>query len=68
MLVRLVAYCIMIVGVLDTGLYVTRCLEPKHPMPVKVIPIVLDSIPTVIGIIILIKAKALAAWLANKIE
>ena len=68
MLVRLVACCIMIVGVLDTGLYVTRCLEPKHPMPVKVIPIVLDSIPTVIGIIILIKAKALAAWLANKIE
>ena len=68
MLVRLVACCILIVGVLETGLYVTRCLEPKHPMPVKVIPVVLDSIPTVIGIIVLIKAKALAARLAEKLE
>jgi len=68
MLVRLVAACVMVIGLLDTGLYITQCLAPKHPMPVKILPIVLNSIPFVIGVVILIKTKAIANWIADKLE
>jgi hypothetical protein len=68
MLVRLIAACVMVIGLLDTGLYLTQCLAPKHPVPVKIFPIVLDSIPFVIGVAVLIKAKAIANWIADKIE
>jgi hypothetical protein len=37
-------------------------------VPVKVVPIVLNSIPVVIGIAILIKAKAVAHWISDKLE
>jgi hypothetical protein len=66
--VRLVAACFMVVGLLDTGLYLTQCFEPKHPAPVKALPIVLNSIPFVIGVVILIKAKAVANWISDKLE
>ena len=68
MLVRLVAGCVMVIGLLDVGLYFTKCLIPKPPVPVKIFPIVLNSIPVVIGIAILIKAKAMANWISDKLE
>lgn len=66
--VRLVAACFMVIGLLDTGLYLTQCFEPKHPAPVKILPIVLNSIPFVIGVVILIKARAVANWISDKLE
>jgi hypothetical protein len=66
--VRLVAGCFVVIGLLDTGLYLTKCLLPKPPAPVKALPIVLNSIPSVIGVIILVKAKAVANWLSDKLE
>ncbi len=68
MLVRLIAASVMVIGLLDTALYLTQCLVPKHPMPVKIFPIVLNSIPFVIGVAVLIKAKAIANWIADKLE
>ena len=68
MLVRLIAACVMVVGLLDTGLYLTQCLASKQPVPVKILPIVLNSIPFVIGIILLIKARAIAEWINDQIE
>ncbi|HTV63794.1 MAG TPA: hypothetical protein VMH30_14630 [Verrucomicrobiae bacterium] len=68
MLVRLVAMCVMLVGFLDTALYLTRCFEPKHPEPVRVLPIVTNSIPVVVGAVILMRAKAIAEWLADWLE
>jgi hypothetical protein len=35
---------------------------------VKVLPLVVNSTPLVIGVVILIKAKAIAAWIADKLE
>ena len=58
----------MVIGLLDTGLYLTQCFEPKHPAPVKILPIVLNSIPFVIGVVILIKARAVANWISDKLE
>jgi hypothetical protein len=66
--VGLVAACFMVIGLLDTGLYLTQCFEPKHPATVKISPIVLNSIPFVIGVVILIKARAVANWISDKLE
>jgi hypothetical protein len=66
--VRLVALCFMVVGLLDAGLYLTKCLLPKPPAPVKILPIALNLIPFVAGIAILIRAKAIAQWICDKLE
>ena len=68
MFVRLIAGCVMLVGLLDVGLYLTKCLLPRPPLPVKVLPILSNSIPLVIGVVIFIKARAVADWLAEKLE
>jgi hypothetical protein len=86
MFVRFTAACLMVVGLLDTGLYLAKCLRPKpnwpalmsndpppfshdiYFVPEDVLPIVLNSIPLLIGIAILIKAKAIAQWLSEKLE
>jgi tellurite resistance protein TehA-like permease len=68
MLVRLVAVCVIVIGMLDVGLYLTKCYEIKHPMPVKVLPIVWNSVPALIGIVILAKARAIAEWVSDKLE
>jgi hypothetical protein len=66
--VRLVAGCFMVIGLLDTGLYLTQCYEPKHPSPVRILPIVFNSIPFVVGVVVLIKAKAVANWISDRLE
>jgi hypothetical protein len=89
------AGCLMVVGLLDTGLYVAQHLPPKQPAPVvqsgnsapvnqsndaasaveprhstpmKVLPIALNSIPFVIGVVGLVRAKAVANWISDKLE
>lgn len=68
MFVRFIAGCVMVIGLLDIGLYLTKCLVPKPPLPVEVIPILLNAIPVVIGMGILIKSRAIAEWIAEKFE
>jgi hypothetical protein len=77
MLVRLIAGCILVIGLLGIGLYVMRCLERAHPavwtLPIvlnslRVFPMVLNSIPLLIGIAILIRARTIARWIADKFE
>jgi hypothetical protein len=77
-LVRLVAICLIVVGLLDSGMYFTQYLTPyfqihnhvasQPPQPLKIYRIVLDSLPIIAGIVILIKARAVAEWLIDKIE
>lgn len=77
-LVRIVALCIIVLGLLDGGIYFTQYLMPyagmghpgpnQHLPPVNVLRVVLDSIPIIAGIVILIKAKAIAAWLSDWIQ
>jgi hypothetical protein len=74
-LVRLIALCLMVIGLLDAGLYFTQYLgllsstthrEPHQPL--NILRIILDSLPIIVGIVILIKAKAIAGWVADLIE
>ena len=78
-LVRLVAVCIMLVGILDAGTYLTQYVTPyferhqhlelSQPIaPLHIWRLVLDTLPVIIGIVILVKAKAVAEWLADMIE
>jgi hypothetical protein len=71
-LVRLVAVCIILVGVMDAGMYLTQYVAPifKHqpPAPLSIFRLTLDAIPLIVGIVILVKAKAVAEWLADMIE
>jgi hypothetical protein len=74
-LVRFIAICIIVVGLLDAGLYFTEYLgllsstthhEPRQPL--NILRVVLDSLPVIVGIVILIKAKPIAEWVADLIE
>jgi hypothetical protein len=77
-LVRLVAICLLFAGIIDAGIYLTQYETPYYemqrhlphsdPLPLKVWRLVLDAIPFLAGIIILVKAKALAEWVADLIE
>lgn len=77
-LVRLVAGCIIILGLLDAGVCLTQYVIPyselhQHaqsgrPAPLNIFRLVLDSIPVILGIVILIKAKAVADWLSDVIQ
>jgi hypothetical protein len=76
-LVRLVALCIIVIGLLDAGMYFTQYLMPyatqhrtpdQHLPPVSILRIILDSIPVIAGIVILFKAKAIADWLSDWIQ
>ncbi len=84
--VRFTAVCVMLVGVLDTGLYMAQRWHPKPAppavqvqdptlasapepaAPVKVVPLVLNAIPFVIGIVMLFKARSIAEWIGEKLE
>ena len=68
MLVRLVAGCIILIGLLDVSVYVARCLEPAHPQPVRPFPIVLNSIPVLVGLGVWIKSRPIAQWIADQFE
>ncbi len=77
-LVRLVAGCIIVIGLVDAGLYLTQFVLPyfklhhhvanQHPQPLSLFRISLDFIPIIAGIVALVKAKAIAAWLSDVIQ
>lgn len=67
-LVRLVGVMLIVATVLELGLYLAKCLNPNHRLPIEVIAILLRSIPALLGIVVLIKANAIADWLADLLD
>jgi hypothetical protein len=77
-LVRLVAICLIALGLLDAVMCFTQYLTPyfqmhnhvqtQRPAPLNIFRVILDSLPIIAGIVVLIKAKAVAEWLADLIE
>jgi hypothetical protein len=74
-LVRLIAGCLIVLGLLDCGLYFTEYLhlfsssghkEPSQPL--NVLRIILDSLPIIAGIVVFIKARPIAEWISDLIE
>ena len=66
MLVRFIAASLIGVSVVEIALY--WVLSSTHHAPMQTFPCILKSIPAVLGIAILIKAKALAEWISDKLD
>ena len=66
MLVRFIAVALMGVSVVELALY--WVVSSSHHTPMETFPCVLKSIPAALGLVILIKAKAVAEWISNKLD
>lgn len=77
-LVRLLAICLIALGLLDAAMYFTQYLTPylnahahheaQPAAPLNIFRVILDAIPIIAGIVALIKAKAIAEWLSDLIQ
>jgi hypothetical protein len=66
MLVRFIAAALIGWTMVDLALY--WVIAQHNHTPVETFPCVLKSIPCVLGIVMLIKAKAIAEWISNKLD
>jgi hypothetical protein len=66
MLVRVVAVTLIGWALIDFTLY---CLVSQHDnRPMKIFPCIVKSIPAVLGVVMLIKAKVVAQWISDKLD
>ncbi len=65
-LVCFIAIALIGYGLLEMGLYWGECLV--HKQPVRILHFARPAVPLVAGVVILIRAKAVAKWLADKLE
>lgn len=66
MLVRFVAVALIGWAFVDVSLYWVICSHDNKP--VEVIPCLLKSLPFLLGVIMLIRAKSLAEWVSDKLD
>ena len=66
MLVRFIALSLIGVAIMEIALY--WVVSSTHHEPVEILPCVLKSVPAIVGLVILIKAKAIAEWISNKLD
>ena len=66
MLIRVVAAALIGWAVVDIALY---CFLRQHKnLPVEILPCVLKSIPALLGFAGLVRSKAIAEWIADKLD
>jgi hypothetical protein len=66
MLVRFIAVALLGASIVELSLY--WVVSSAHHVSVDVFICVLKSIPAVAGLVVLIKSRAIANWLANKLD
>ena len=66
LLVRFIAVALMAWSVLELGLYWAVCHHQQQSL--AILPCVIKSLPLIAGVLGLIKAKAMAAWLVELME
>lgn len=66
MLVRFIAVALLGWTVIELSLYWAE--SHFHGTPIPVVSCILQCIPFVLGVVVLIKSKALAAWISEKLE
>ena len=68
-LVRLLGVILLVVTVLELGLYWAECsLHKPEPVHMEAVPIVLRCIPALLGAVVLVKSRAIAEWVADKLD
>ena len=66
MLVRFIAASLICATLVELTLYWV-IVQHDHT-PVEIFPCILKSIPAVAGIVMLVKARALAEWISNRLD
>jgi hypothetical protein len=66
MLVRVIAVALIAWTAVELAL--SFAISYHNQTPIKILPCAIKSIPLLLGIIILIKSKALAAWVAELLD
>lgn len=66
MLVRFIAVALMCASLVELTLY--WVIAKHNNTPAEIFPCILKSIPAVVGVVMLIKAKAIAEWISNKLD
>lgn len=66
MIIWLITGALMLWSVMDLSLDVVVPLHDEKP--IEVLPCVVDSIPLLVGIVLLIKTKSIARWICDKLE
>lgn len=67
-LVRLIGVLFVVAAILELGLYFAECHAPKHPRPLAPLPVALRLVWAVIGLLVLARARAIAAWISNLLD
>jgi len=66
MLVRFVGLALMGWALAEFALYFV--VARQKGLPIEVLPCVIKSLPFIAGIVVLIKAQALAEWISNLLD
>lgn len=66
MLVRFTACALICWTAVEIALYLV--VNQHNQTPIQIVPCLIRSLPLLIGLIMLIKAKALALWIADKLD
>jgi hypothetical protein len=66
MLVCFIAIALIGYGLLEAGLYWGECLA--HKQPVNISHFAFPAIPLLAGLALLVRAKAVAKWISDKLE
>jgi hypothetical protein len=67
-LVRLIGTVGLLVSLLELGLYWAQGLAAGHHAQWRILPVLLRLIPAAVGLVILIRARAIADWVADKLD
>jgi hypothetical protein len=66
MLVRFIGVSLICVTLVELTLY--WVIAQHNHTPVGIFPCILKSIPAVAGVVMLVRAKAIAEWISNKLD
>jgi hypothetical protein len=66
MLVRFIALSLIGVAIVEVALYWVEA--STHHEPVEILACILKAFPAMVGLVILIKARAIAEWISNKLD
>ena len=66
MLVRFIAAALMGWALAEVALYIAICHHKAEP--VEIISCITKSLPVLVGVIVLVKARSLAEWISDKLD
>ena len=66
MLVRFIAAALLGWTLIEVGLYVA--VQEHNQLPIQILPCLIRSLPLLAGLAMFVKARALAQWLADKLD